>query len=149
VWATGKQKESAPMSMRLNPYLQFSDNTAEALEFYRGILGGEVVLSHFKEFGTEGPDGDLVMHGQLETDAGFTIMAADTPSFMSGRASESNITVSLSGDDAEALRGYFQGLSDGANVSTPLEKQMWGDEFGQLTDRYGIGWLVNISQQQA
>ena len=137
------------MSMRLNPYLQFSDNTAEALEFYRGILGGEVVLSHFKEFGTEGPDGDLVMHGQLETDAGFTIMAADTPSFMSGRASESNITVSLSGDDAEALRGYFQGLSDGANVSTPLEKQMWGDEFGQLTDRYGIGWLVNISQQQA
>ncbi len=137
------------MSMRLNPYLQFSDNTAEALEFYRGILGGEVALSHFKEFGTEGPDGDLVMHGQLETDAGFTIMAADTPSFMSGRASESNITVSLSGDDAEALRRYFQGLSDGANVSTPLEKQMWGDEFGQLTDRYGIGWLVNISQQQA
>ena len=137
------------MSMRLNPYLQFSDNTAEALEFYRGILGGEVVLSHFKEFGTEGPDGDLVMHGQLETDAGFTIMAADTPSFMSGRASESNITVSLSGDDAEALRGYFQGLSDGAIVSTPLEKQMWGDEFGMLTDRYGFGWLVNFSQQQA
>ena len=90
------------------------------------------------------------MHGQLETDAGFTIMGADTPSFMDGpAASGSNITVSLSGDDADTLRGYLQGLSDGANVSTPLEKQMWGDEFGQLTDKYGVGWLVNISQPQA
>ncbi len=137
------------MAMRLNPYLQFSDNAAEALEFYQGILGGDVVVSRFKEYGTEGADGELVMHGQLETDAGFTIMAADTPSFMPGRASQSNITVSLSGDDADALRGYFQGLSEGADVGTPLEKQMWGDEFGQLTDKYGIGWLVNISGQQA
>jgi len=108
------------MSMRLNPYLQFSNNTAEALDFYKGVLGGEVVISRFKEYGTEGADGDLVMHGQLETDAGFTIMAADTPSFMSGPAKESNITVSLSGDDSDALRRYWQGLSDGANVSTPL-----------------------------
>ena len=137
------------MSMRLNPYLQFSDNAAEALDFYQSVLGGEVVVSRFKEYGTEGADGDLVMHGQLETDAGFTIMAADTPSFMSGRANESNITVSLSGDDSDTLRRYWQGLSDGANVTTPLEKQMWGDEFGQLTDKYGVGWLVNISGSQS
>ena len=137
------------MSMRLNPYLQFSDNAAEALEFYRDILGGEVVVSRFKEYGTEGDDGELVMHGQLETEAGFTIMAADTPSFMPGRASESNVTVSLSGDDGDTLRGYWERLSDGANVNTPLEKQMWGDEFGQLTDKYGVGWLVNISGSQS
>ena len=137
------------MSMRLNPYLQFSNNAAEALEFSKGVLGGDVVISRFKEYGTEGADGDLVMHGQLETDAGFTIMAADTPSFMSGRANESNITVSLSGDDSDTLRRYWQGLSDGANVTTPLEKQMWGDEFGQLTDKYGVGWLVNISGSQS
>jgi PhnB protein len=137
------------MSMRLNPYLQFSNNAAEALEFYKGVLGGDVVISRFKEYGTEGADGDLVMHGQLETDAGFTIMAADTPSFMSGRANESNITVSLSGDDSDTLRRYWQGLSDGAKVTTPLEKQMWGDEFGQLTDKYGVGWLVNISGSQS
>ena len=137
------------MSMRLNPYIQFGTNTAEALDFYKSVFGGEAVLSHFKEYGTEGADGDLVMHGQLETDAGFTIMAADSPSFMSGPAKESNITVSLSGDDGDALRGYWEKLSDGANVSTPLEKQMWGDEFGQLTDKYGVGWLVNISGSQS
>ncbi|HEU4329624.1 MAG TPA: VOC family protein [Lapillicoccus sp.] len=137
------------MSMRLNPYIQFGNNTAEALDFYKGVFGGESVVSYFKEYGTEGADGDLVMHGQLETDAGFTIMAADSPSFMSGPAKESNITVSLSGDDSGALRGYWEKLSDGANVATPLEKQMWGDEFGQLTDKYGVGWLVNISAPQS
>jgi PhnB protein len=137
------------MSMRLNPYIQFGTNAAEALEFYKGVFGGEAVLSYFKEYGTEGADGDLVMHGQLETDAGFTIMGADTPSFMNAPTpSGSNITVSLSGDDGDALRGYWQGLSDGADVRTPLEKQMWGDEFGQLTDKYGVGWLVNISASQ-
>src|SRR5690349_24896690 len=100
------------MSMRLNPYLQFGTNAAEALEFYKSVFGGETAISRFKEYGTEGADGDLVMHGQLETDAGFTIMAADTPSFMSGPAKESNITVSLSGDDADSLRGYWQRLSE-------------------------------------
>ena len=30
----------------------------------------------------------------------------------------------------------------------PLEKQTWGDEFGMVTDRFGIGWLVNIAGQQ-
>jgi PhnB protein len=131
------------MSMRLNPYIQFGTNAAEALEFYKSVFGGELLLNHFKDYGTEGADGDLVMHGQLETDAGFTIMGADTPSFMDARADASNITVSLSGDD-DTLRGYWEKLSDGASVRTPLEKQMWGDEFGQLTDKYGVGWLVNI-----
>jgi PhnB protein len=129
--------------MRLNPYIQFGTNAAEALEFYKSVFGGELLLNHFKDYGTEGADGDLVMHGQLETDAGFTIMGADTPSFMDARADASNITVSLSGDD-DTLRGYWEKLSDGASVRTPLEKQMWGDEFGQLTDKYGVGWLVNI-----
>jgi PhnB protein len=137
------------MSMRLNPYIQFGTNAAEALDFYKSVFGGESTLSYFKEYGTEGADGDLVMHGQLETDAGFTIMGADSPSFMTAPAAASNITVSLSGDDGDTLRGYWQSLSDGANVTTPLEKQMWGDEFGQLTDKYGVGWLVNISQPQA
>ena len=34
-------------------------------------------------------------------------------------------------------------------VSVPLEKQMWGDEFGACVDRFGIPWMVNIGQSQA
>jgi PhnB protein len=53
--------------------------------------------------------------------------------------------VSLSGDDA-ALRGYWERLSDGGVVAVPLERQMWGDEFGMCVDRFGITWMVNISE---
>ena len=60
-----------------------------------------------------------------------------------------NISISLSGDNADELRGYWEKLSDGGTVSAPLEKQMWGDEFGMCEDRFGIGWMVNISQPQA
>ena len=70
-------------------------------------------------------------------------MCSDTPDEMPYDPGN-NISVSLSGDDAEQLRGYFDGLSEGGVVTVPLEKQMWGDEFGMLVDRFGVGWLVNI-----
>lgn len=57
----------------------------------------------------------------------------------------SGISVSLSGDDPEKLRGFFAGLAEGGVVDVAMEKQMWGDEFGQLTDRFGVRWLVNAS----
>jgi PhnB protein len=75
-------------------------------------------------------------------------MAADTPPGMEHHPG-TNIAVSLSGDDADELRGYWDKLSQGGTVSVPLEKQMWGDEFGMCTDRFGIGWMVNIGQPQA
>jgi PhnB protein len=56
-----------------------------------------------------------------------------------------NIAISLSGDDADELRGRFARLAEGGAVSVPLEKQMWGDEFGMCTDKFGIGWMVNIA----
>ena len=27
----------------------------------------------------------------------------------------------------------------------PLERQMWGDDYGQLVDKFGILWHVNIA----
>jgi PhnB protein len=75
-------------------------------------------------------------------------MASDTPSGMA-RTSGDNITISLSGEDGGELRGYWEKLSDGGNVTMPLEKQMWGDEFGMVTDRFGIPWMVNITQPRA
>jgi PhnB protein len=137
------------VTSRLNPYISFSDDARQALEFYRGVFGGELSLNTFGEAGgAEGPDADKIMHGQLETPAGYTLMAADTPAGMD-RTVGTNIAVSLSGDDADELRGYFAKLSDGGTVTVPLEKQMWGDVFGMCIDPYGINWMVNISQPAA
>jgi PhnB protein len=137
------------MASRLNPYIQFKDNARQALEFYKGVFGGALTVSTFGEFGQQdSPVADKVMHGQLETPSGFTLMASDTPPGME-RNPGNNITVSLSGDDGDELRGYWEKLADGGTVSVPLEKQMWGDEFGMCVDRFGIPWMVNIAQQRA
>jgi PhnB protein len=136
------------MSSRLNPYISFDGTAREAMEFYRSVLGGTLTMSTFGEYGApEGPGADGIMHAQLETDAGYTLMASDTPPGMEYTPG-SSITISLSGDDAEQLRGYFTGLLEGGAITMPLEKQMWGDEFGQGTDRFGVGWLVNIGQPE-
>ncbi|MQY13893.1 hypothetical protein SRB5_40500 [Streptomyces sp. RB5] len=133
------------MTSRLNPYIQFKGNARPALEFYRDCLGGDLVISTFGDFGdptAEGADG--VMHGMLETPAGFTLMASDTPPGMDFKPG-SNVSVSLSGDDTAELTGYWEKLSVGGHVAVPLAKQMWGDTFGMCTDKFGIGWMVNIA----
>ena len=134
------------MASRLNPYLNFDGTTREAMEFYRDVLGGRLDISTFGEFGGEPADG--VMHANLHTDDDFTLMASDTPPGMEFTPGPANFSVSLSGDaaDGERLRGYFAKLSEGGEVTMPLEKQMWGDEFGMVTDRFGTPWMVNIGQ---
>jgi PhnB protein len=136
------------VSSRLNPYISFTDNARQAMEFYQEVFGGALALNTFGEFGAaDSPDADKIMHGMLETDSGYTLMGADTPTGMERNPGDT-IAVSLSGDDADDLRAYWSKLSEGGNVTMPLEKQMWGDEFGMCVDRFGISWLVNITQPQ-
>ncbi len=133
------------MSSRLNPYIAFDGNAREAMEFYRDVFGGELVLNTFAEFGNPDPAvADNTMHAQLETDRGFTLMASDGPPGTEMTKGD-NISISLSGDDADELHGYWDRLSEGGTVTMPLEKQMWGDEFGMCVDRFGISWMVNVA----
>lgn len=133
----------------LNPYLSFTGQAREAMEFYRSVLGGELTTSTFAEYGMgEGAEADQIMHAQLVTPSGITLMGADTPEGMPYTPGD-NISISLSGpasDEAE-LRRYWEGLSEGATPGVPLDKAPWGDWFGMLTDRYGVGWMVNIAGQ--
>jgi PhnB protein len=137
------------LPVTLNPYISFRTNAREAMDFYQGVFGGEVTRSTFGEFGvSEDPaEKDLVMHSMLVTPNGLTLMCADTPAHMEV-TDGTNISVSLSGDDDAALRGYWEKLSDGATIGQPLMQAPWGDTFGMLTDRFGIAWMVNILGQQ-
>ncbi|MFA3873218.1 VOC family protein [Streptomyces sp. MMCC 100] len=134
------------MTSRLNPYLSFDGDARQAMEFYEQVFGGTLSLNTFGESGM--PDSaytDKIMHGMLETPGGFTLMGADTPPGMAYTPGN-NFSVSLSGDDATELRGYWEKLSAGGSVAVPLEKQMWGDVFGMCTDRFGVPWMVDISE---
>jgi PhnB protein len=139
------------MASRLNPYLSFQGNAREAMEFYRDVLGGELTLTSFSEGGmAENPDdADKIMHGQLETESGYTIMGSDTPSGVPARPA-SGVQISLSGDaeaDAE-LSGYFERLAARGTVVEPLVTAPWGDKFGMVTDPYDVLWMVNITGPQ-
>lgn len=133
------------MPAALHPYLNFDGNAREAMEFYQSVLGGELLVHTFGESMPDAGDlADQVMHASLITEAGYTIFASDPPPG-TPVTSGTNITVSISGDDTEQLRSYWAGLTAGAEITMPLEMQMWGDEYGAFTDRYGIPWMVNIS----
>ncbi|REE95609.1 VOC family protein [Thermomonospora umbrina] len=134
------------MASRLNPYISFAGNARQAMEFYHEIFGGDLRTNTYGEYGEQGSAiADNIMHAMLETPGGFALMGSDAPPGMEHRPGN-DIAISLSGDDADELRGYWSRLSEGGTVSVPLEKQMWGDEFGACTDRFGIDWMVNIAQ---
>ena len=114
------------MQTKLNPYINFKNNTRDAMEFYNGIFGGKLTMSTFKEFhASQSPsDDNLIMHAQLETENGMTLMAADMPDWMEFRPG-TNLSVSLSGDNAAELTGYYNKLSAGGTVSQPLTEAPW------------------------
>ncbi len=136
------------MASRLNPYITFNGNARQAMEYYAQVFGGALRVNTFGEYGADDQAlADTFMHAQLETTRGYTLMASDIAPGMSFNPGDT-VTISLSGEDGDELRGYWEKLVDGGAVSMPLEKQMWGDEYGACTDRFGVQWMVNITQPQ-
>lgn len=133
------------MQSKLNPYISFKDNAREAMEFYKTVFGGKLTMSTFKEFHvSQDPQEDnKIMHASLEVDNGMAFMAADTPNSMEYHGG-SSISISLSGDNEEELRGYWDKLTVGGTVIMPIEKALWGDIFGMISDKFGVTWMVNI-----
>lgn len=132
-----------PMPTQLSAYLTFQGQAREAMDFYQDVFGGTIALNTYAEFGETGPQADQIMHAQLDSPV-FTLMASDIPpgwEYSEGQ----RIRLILHGDDEAQLRGYWDKLADGGTVENPLSKEMWGDTYGALRDKFGIGWMMNIS----
>lgn len=131
------------MAMILNPYLGFSGEARDALAFYTSVFGGSSTIMTFDEGGMphEAGQENNIMHAQLTTEAGFTLMLSDgsrTPGqFQDG------YSISVSGDEDGKLQGYWDKLSDGAEIMQPYVEAPWGDKFGMLRDRFGVNWMIN------
>lgn len=138
------------MDTQLVTYLTFTDESRAAMEFYRSIFGGELILQTFGETGQGDTDEvkDRIIHAQLKNEM-FTLMASDThPDHGPGVVQGNGVNLSLIGSDTERLTEYFTKLAQGGTIEMPLEKQFWGDTFGACTDKFGIHWMVNINAQQ-
>ena len=135
----------------INPYLNFPGNTEEAFNFYRSVFGGEfTALQRFRDT----PDGDKVpiaeadkiMHVSLPIGRSV-LMGTDSLESM-GRLplqSGNNLHLTAEPDNEDEAKRIFNGLSEGGQVSMPLERTFWGALFGMLVDRYGVSWMVNYT----
>jgi len=134
--------------VKLNPYISFRDTAREALEFYQSVLGGELEISTFGSMpgmGQDPSEDDLILHGQLTTVDGMVLMASDTPSNMEFRVPQ-GVSVSISGSESDRLHAVWDGLVVGGTVTAPLGPAPWGGEFGMVTDRFGIDWMVSVDE---
>ncbi|MBO0896088.1 MULTISPECIES: VOC family protein [Arthrobacter] len=138
------------MSTLMNPYLSFRDNAREAMAFYQSVFGGTLESSTYGDMNmAEDPaEANKIMHSSLKTDDGLVLMASDTPASMA-LDEGSSYSISLSGSDGERLRGYWDKLLDGGQMTLPLEKAPWGDMFGMLNDKFGTSWMISIEGQDS
>ena len=134
------------MASKLNPYLNFRGEAQAALDFYHSVFGGELAVDTFSGFGmpTENPaEADWVMHGQLDSPAGFTLMASDVPPEHQKPLGGFSVSYHAA-DEAEAER-VFAALAGGGTVTMPLAPTFWAKRFGMLVDRFGVPWMVNCA----
>lgn len=131
----------------LDAYLFFDGNCRHAMEFYKGVFGGDLQMQTYDEVPGDMPDKEKmkgkIVHSSLRGGA-INLMASDSDK----KLGTGKIELSISGEDDAQLRKIFSGLSAGGTVRTPLEKQFWGDTFGALTDKFGVEWMVNINAKR-
>jgi len=130
--------------MKLEPYLFFPGNTEDAVSFYQSILGGELAITGRGDVDPTASESEkhLVINASLDTGS-FTLRASDRTD--TSNEVQTRVELSIIGPDEDVLRRIFDELSAGGAVKAPLEKMFWGDTFGALIDKFGIGWQVNIS----
>lgn len=131
----------------LVPYLFFPGNAAEALTFYHGVFGGELTLFSYQQFNRSDGPADAIAHGMIS--GAVNLFGADA-----GPDQDAvhivGATFSLLGTAApDVLREWFAKLTVGGTAVDPLQKRPWGDFDGQVTDRYGIRWLVGYQESAA
>ncbi len=134
--------------MNLNTYLFFDGNCREAFEFYQSVFGGD--FSAFMTYG-DGPEEmqipddhkNQIMHVSLPVGT-TTLMGSDrwvgnSHPFNAGN----NFGIAIGLQDKERSDELFARLSEGGEVTMPMETVFWGDYFGSLKDRFGVEWMIS------
>lgn len=129
----------------LIPYLHFDGNCEEALNYYAGILDGTVeIRSRYDNPAMNVPEAyrEKVLHGRLHG-SGLSIYASDVFPGQKAQGSSGDVALSLTFPDEQTAQRVFDQLAKGGKTGVPFAKQFWGEWHGNLTDRYGIRWMVN------
>ena len=134
-----------------NPYLHFNGNTAEAMNFYRSVLGGEfTIYQRFKDIpgGERMPanEQDKIIHISLTVSDNITIMATDALESMGNAVTAGdNFHININAENEKEVDRLFANLSAGGKVEMPLNKTLWGAYFGMCRDKFGLQWMIGYT----
>jgi uncharacterized glyoxalase superfamily protein PhnB len=140
---------------RVTTYLNFPGTTEEAFNFYKKVFNGEFTGRGLKRFGdAELPAGHppmsdadqrLILHAELTILGGHVLMATDAPESMGFKiVLGNNMHINLEPASRQETKRLFDALSAGGTITMPLEDMFFGAYFGELTDKYGINWMLNF-----
>lgn len=130
---------------QINPYLHFRGNCREAMTFYHDCLGGDLTVQTIGESPMAGqmpPEAQQQIMHALLAKGNLMLMASDM--MQEPPAHGNTISLMLYCDSEAEIRDYFARLSEGGTVNYPLAQQFWGATYGELTDKFGINWLLNF-----
>lgn len=135
--------------MEVSPYVRFGGRCEEAFTLYERVMGGSIEL--MMKYG-QSPAADAVppewhdkiFHLRFVVN-GQVIMGADS---LPGEYEEPRgIRVSVEADNPEQAEEIFQGLARGGTVDVPMAETPWAHRFGQVTDAYGVPWIINCDRE--
>ena len=143
---------------KVSTYLNFNGNTEEAFNYYKSVFGTEL-QGEISRFGDIPPQEGMppmsdqlknkVMHVALPTIGGHLLMGTDAVEEMGFQLKQgNNVYIALHPDSRAEADKLFNALAEGGKVEMPLAEQFWGDYYGSLTDRYGIGWMINTDAKK-
>ncbi len=127
----------------VNPYITFAGNCRQAIEFYKGALGAEVVFVHTvgeSPMPEMGP-ADNIMHCTIKVGNSIVMMSDDPRP--GAAASGGKISLAIGLHDPDRAKQLFENLGQGGSVIMPLQKTYWAEAFGMVTDKFGVRWMVN------
>ena len=137
------------MNTYVNAYLNFNGNCREAMTFYRDCLGGELTFQKVAEspMAAQMPSeaGANILHSMLAAE-GIVLMGSDMMGHHLVKGNTISLCLNCSGDDE--IHQFFDKLSTGGRIKTPLHQTFWGATYGELTDRYGVDWMFNYSKNK-
>ena len=138
----------------VNPYLNFNGNSEEAFNFYKSVFGGEfLTVMRFKDTAQaqnlSAEDGEKIMHIALPLGKNNVLMATDVLGSIGQKlVMGNNFYISLDAESEEDGKQLFEKLSAGGKAHHPFEKQLWCARHGNLSDKFGVKWMVNYNPQQ-
>ncbi len=143
---------------RVSTYLNFSNYTEEAFNFYKSVFGTEFNAPGVQRMGDAPPmEGappmsdelkKLVLHVELPITGGHVLMGTDAPEQMGFKVNfGNNAHIMLEPDTKEEGKRLFDALAEDGNITMPLQDMFWGAYFGSCVDKYGVQWMVNVNNQ--